>query len=131
LTPVPDDGFSVELIGSMPVVAAPEDIDISNAAGLRVALLQAAASGHGRFVVDLSRTQFCDTAGLHALVGAHKRALAEGGQVVLVICGGAVQRIFSMTGLDSVIPYFPSLEQALRQTPATPAGPNLGEAHGR
>jgi anti-sigma B factor antagonist len=128
---VSDGGFLVEVIGSMPVVAAPEDIDISNAAGLRAALLQAAASGHGSFVVDMSRTQFCDTAGLHALVGAHKRAMAQGGQVVLVISGGTVLRIFSITGLDSVIPYFPSLEQALMQTPATPTGPSLGEAHGQ
>jgi anti-sigma B factor antagonist len=128
---VSDGGFLVEVIGSVPVVAAPEDIDISNAAGLRAALLQAAASGHGSFVVDMSRTQFCDTAGLHALVGAHKRAMAQGGQVVLVISGGTVLRIFSITGLDSVIPYFPSLEQALMQTPATPTGPSLGEAYGQ
>jgi anti-sigma B factor antagonist len=128
---VPDDGFPVEVVESVPVVTAPEDIDFSNAAGLRAALLQAAASGHGTFVVDMSRTQFCDTAGLHALVGAHKRARAEGGQVVLVIGGSAVLRIFSVTGLDRVIPYFPSLEQALGQAPATPTGPSLDEEHGR
>jgi anti-sigma B factor antagonist len=128
---VPDDGFPVEVVESVTVVTAPEDIDFSNAAGLRAALLQAAASGHGTFVVDMSRTQFCDTAGLHALVGAHKRARAKGGQVVLVIGGSAVLRIFSVTGLDRVIPYFPSLEQALRQAPATPTGPSLGEEHGR
>jgi anti-sigma B factor antagonist len=131
LTQVPDDGFSVEVVRSVPVVTAPEDIDFSNAAGLRAALLEAATSGQGTFVVDMSRTQFCDTAGLHALVGAHKRARACGGQVVLVIRGSAVLRIFSVTGLDHVIPYFPSLEQALGQTPATSGGPSPGEEHGR
>jgi anti-sigma B factor antagonist len=115
---MPDAGFPVEVIRSVPVVAAPEDIDITNAAELRTALVQAAARGHGTFVVDMSRTQFCDTAGLHALVGAHKRARAEGGQVLLVVVGDTVLRIFSITGLDRVIPYFSSLEQALAQTPA-------------
>jgi anti-sigma B factor antagonist len=115
---MPDAGFPVEVIRSVPVVAAPEDIDITNAAELRTALGQAAARGHGTFVVDMSRTQFCDTAGLHALVGAHKRARAEGGQVLLVVVGDTVLRIFSITGLDRVIPYFSSLEQALAQTPA-------------
>jgi anti-sigma B factor antagonist len=118
---VPDLGFPVEVIGGVPVLAAPEDIDITNAAGLRTALLEAASLGPGTFVVDMSRTQFCDTAGLHALVAAHKRALAGGGQLLLVTGGAAVDRIFSITGLDHVIPSFPSLEQALAQTPTDPA----------
>jgi anti-sigma B factor antagonist len=117
LIQVPDLGFPVEVIGGVPVVAAPEDIDITNAAGLRTALLQAASLGHGTFVVDMSRTQFCDTAGLHALVAAHKRAGAGGGQLLLVTRGAAVDRILSITGLDRVIPNFPSLEEALTQTP--------------
>jgi anti-sigma B factor antagonist len=121
---VPDAGYPVEVIKSVPVVAAPEDIDITNAAGLRAAMLQAAACGHGTFVVDMSHTQFCDTAGIHALVAAHRRARAEGGQVLLVIGGAAVRRLLSITGLDRVIPHFSSLEQALAQTPAAP-GPDV------
>jgi anti-sigma B factor antagonist len=115
---MPESGFPVELVRGVPVVAAPEEIDITNAAGLRAALLESAARGHGTFVVDMTRTRFCDTAGLHALVGAHKRAGAEGGQVLLVIPDAAVLRIFAITGLDRVIPSFTSLEEALAQTPA-------------
>jgi anti-sigma B factor antagonist len=115
---MPDAMFPVELVGAVPVVAAPEEIDITNADGLRAALLEAAAHGHGSFVVDMSRTQFCDTAGLHALVGAHKRALAAGGEVRLVIPGAAVQRIFAITGLNHVIPSFATRQEALAQTPS-------------
>jgi anti-sigma B factor antagonist len=118
---VPDLGFPVEVIGGVPVVAAPEDIDITNADALRTALLEAASLGPGTFVVDMSRTQFCDTAGLHALVAAHKRARAGGGQLLLVTRGAAVDRILSITGLDRVIPHFPSLEEALTQAPNDPA----------
>jgi anti-sigma B factor antagonist len=118
---VPDLGFPVEVIGGVPVVAAPEDIDITNADVLRTALLEAASLGPGTFVVDMSRTQFCDTAGLHALVAAHKRARAGGGQLLLVTRGAAVDRILSITGLDRVIPSFPSLEEALTQAPNDPA----------
>jgi anti-sigma B factor antagonist len=95
------------------VVVAPEEIDITNADGFRAALLEAAAHGPGRLVVDMSRTQFCDTAGIHALVAAHKRAEAGRGDIRLVITGAAVLRIFAITGLDSVIPRFASLEDAL------------------
>lgn len=113
MTAMPDPGFPVEMAGGIPVVATPEEIDITNAAGLQAALHQSAALGHGSFVVDMSRTRFCDTAGLHALVGAHKRALAEGGEIRLVISGAAVQRIFTLTGLIDVIPSFTTLQEAL------------------
>jgi len=38
-------------------------------------------------VVDLTRTWFCDTAWIDALTDAHKRAQAEGGEVLLAISG--------------------------------------------
>ena len=116
-----DAGFPVEMIRGVPVVATPEDVDINNAAGLRAALLQSAALGTRTLVVDMTRTQFCDTAGLHALVGAHKRAQAAGGRVLIVLPGATVLRIFSITGLDNVIPNFPSLEEALAAGTAGPA----------
>jgi anti-sigma B factor antagonist len=123
---MPDDRFPVEVVRGVPVVTAPEEIDITNAAGLRAALLESAAHGPGTFVVDMTRTQFCDTAGLHALVGAHKRAQAQGGEVLLVITGAAVLRIFAITGLDDVIPHFTSLEEALGQARAATEPPRPG-----
>src|ERR1700753_2916954 len=110
-----DTGCPVEMMMGIPVVGTPEEIDITNAPGLGKALADAAAGGNGTLVVDMSRTQFCDTAGIHALVAAHRRAQTQSGQVLLVIRGPTVLRIFSITGLDRVIPYFPSLEQALSQ----------------
>jgi anti-sigma B factor antagonist len=115
---MPEVRFPVEMIQGMPVVTTPEEIDTTNADGLRTSLLEAAANGHPTFVVDMSRTRFCDSAGLHALVAAHRRARAEGGQLRLVISGDAVLRIFSITGMDQVIPNFASLDEALAQTPA-------------
>jgi anti-anti-sigma factor len=104
------------MVSGVPVVVTPEEIDITNAAGLRAALTEAAGRGPGGFVVDMSRTWFCDTAGLHALVGAYKRASAEGVEVRLVITGAAVLRIFAVTGLDGVIPHSASLDEALTAT---------------
>ena len=110
------DGFPVELVRGVAVVRAPMEIDVTNAAGLRAALLE--AGGHPAFVVDMTRTRFCDSAGIQALVDAHKRARAEGGEVLLAMSGDAVPRIFSLTGVDRVIPSYPSLDEALRHTPA-------------
>jgi anti-sigma B factor antagonist len=117
-----DSRFPVEVVDGVPVVAAPDEIDITNAPELRSALLEAAAHGHGTVVADLSRTQFCDSSGLHTLLAAHKRARAAGGDMLLVIRGHAVLRVFTLTGVDQIIPNFTSLEEALAQTSAK--GPN-------
>jgi anti-sigma B factor antagonist len=113
-----DGRFPFEMVDGVPVVAAPEEIDITNAPELRSALLEAAAHGHGTLVADLSRTQFCDSSGLHTLLAAHKRATAAGGDMLLVIPGNAVLRVFTITGVDRIIPNFTSLEEALAQTSA-------------
>jgi anti-sigma B factor antagonist len=115
---MPELGFPVEMLSGVPVVAAPAEIDITNAAGLRAALAQAAGNGPGTLVVDLTRTQFCDSAGMHALVDAHKRARAGGGQVLLAVSGAAVPRILEITGIDRVLPRYDSVAEALACIPA-------------
>jgi anti-sigma B factor antagonist len=125
---MPEASFPVEMVSGVPVVSAPEEIDITNAGGLRAALLQAAAQGNGTLVVDMSRTQFCDSAALNVLVRAHKQAQAKGRQVLLVIAAVTVLRIFAVTGIDHLIPTFPILEEALAQAPAVSGSPSLTPA---
>jgi anti-sigma B factor antagonist len=133
-----DGRFPLEMVDGVPVVGAPEEIDITNAPELRSALLEAAAHGHGTLVADLSRTQFCDSSGLHTLLAAHKRATAAGGNLLLVIRGHAVRRVFTLTGVDQIIPNFTSMEEALAQAsangsigPSGPNGPNGPNGHRR
>jgi len=104
----------------VPVVTVPEEIDITNADQLRAALLQAAARPGPALAVDMTRTRFCDSAGLHALIGAHKRARAEGRQVRLAVTGAQVRRLITLTALDRLIPGYPRLDQALAHRPAVP-----------
>lgn len=122
---MPDDRFPIEVVEGVPVVAAPEEIDITNAEALRSALLKAATNGHRRLVVDMTRTQFCDASGLHALAAAHQRAQAEGREVLLVIPGTAVLRVFALIGMDRVIPNFTSLAGALTSTDRRDDQPGL------
>ena len=96
--------FPVEVTSGVPVVITPEEIDITNAGALRAALLRAGAQGRKTYVVDMTRTRFCDSAGLHALLGAHRRARAEGGEVRFVVTGPAVRRILAIMAIDRVIP---------------------------
>ena len=82
-------------------------------------MLDTAARGHATFVVDLTRTHLCASAGIGALVRAHKRALAEGGELRLLMpTSAAVLRVFAATGIDRLIPTFTDLDQALEPAPA-------------
>jgi anti-sigma B factor antagonist len=121
---MPGVSYPIEMVKGVPVVAAPAEIDASNADWLGAVLLEAASRGRARFVVDMTGTTFCDSAGLHALVSAHKRALAQGGELRLVIsAGSAVLRIFAIAGIDRVIPNFTDLDQALQPAPAAAPRP--------
>jgi anti-sigma B factor antagonist len=113
VTRVPEASFPVEVIDGVPVVTAPEEVDIANAALLQKALAEAAGPGHALVVVDMSRTRFCDSSGLNTLVAADRRARAEGGEVRLVVTGKSVIRIVELTGVDRVVPIYASLEEAL------------------
>ena len=113
-----DGSFPFTVVSGVPVVTAPEEIDITNAPALRLALLEAGAHGHGTLAVDMTATRFCDSSGLHVLLAAHKRAQGEGGELLLVCSATAVLRVFELTALDRMIPTFTSLDQALAHTPA-------------
>lgn len=118
-----DVSYPVKLISGVPVVAAPAEIDVTTAEQLRAVLLQVAGDGHPTVVVDMTRTRFCDSAGLNVLARAHRRALEEGGELRLVMpVGGPVDRIFTLTSLYYFIPRFGSLPEALLEGPATTVG---------
>ena len=107
-------GIRYPLIYGVAVVSASAKIDVETAEQLRMALLEADRHGDATVVVDMTRTRSCHPAGLGVLAEAHRRALAEGGGLRLVIpVGGAVARLLYLTGLDCFIPSFGSLEGAL------------------
>ena len=113
------------MINGVPVVTAPAEIDVTTAEQLRLVLLRPAARKDATVVVDMTRTRFCDSAGLTVLVRAYKRAVADGGELRLVIpADGAVARIFAITRLDSAIPLFGSLDEALAARPAAVTRPS-------
>jgi anti-sigma B factor antagonist len=113
-----DGRFPYEVASGVPVVAAPEEIDITNAPDLRSALLEAAADGHETLVLDMAKTRFCDSSGIHTLLAVHKRAQSEGGELLLVIPDPLALRVFAITGVDRVIPNVTSLEDAVARTSA-------------
>ena len=121
---MPEIRCSVEVLRGVPVVSAPAEIDITNSAALQEALLAAAGlgNGSGTFVVDMTRTTFCDASGVRILLAASERVQADGGRVLVAFTAAAVHRVFDLTGVDGMVPRFASLDEALAQATATPDG---------
>ena len=121
---MPEIRCSVEVLRGVPVVSAPEEIDILNSTALLSALLAAAElrNGSRTFVVDMTRTRFCDVSGVRTLLAARKRVQADGGRVLVAVTAAAVLRVFELAGIDGMIPCFVSLDEALAQSTASTEG---------
>jgi anti-sigma B factor antagonist len=92
------------------VVALPEEIDLTNAAGVAEQLTL--ADRHPIVIIDMSATRFCDCAGARAIVLAHKRAAEGGAELRLVVTAEPVRRIFGLLGVDRLLDLYPSVEAA-------------------
>jgi anti-sigma B factor antagonist len=113
-----DPRYPVVMIGGASVVAAPPEIDAGNAEWFRKVLLHASDRAQAT-VVNMTGTQFCDSAGTSAVAWAHGHADANGSELLLVIpADAAVLRVFALAGLDQIIPIFADLNGALEQAHA-------------
>ncbi len=102
----------------------PAEIDATNADQVREALLGVVNQGAVWMVADMSKTTFCDSTGVSALVRTFKRATASGGGMRLVVDSPAVHRVLGITGVDRLMPIYASVAASL-------ATPNDQPGHGR
>jgi anti-sigma B factor antagonist len=100
-------------IGQVAVVTPPVEMDATNADQVREELLSIINEGAVLLIVDLSKTTFCDSAGVGALVRTFRRASASDSQMRLVVGTLAVQRVLSITGIDRLLDIYPSVTAAL------------------
>ena len=94
------------------LLRAKGDLDAYTAPGLRTQLHEATGEAD-LVVVDLAEVTFIDSAGLGALVGAHRRMREEGGRLRIVRPPALVARAFELTGLDDVLELHDDRDQAL------------------
>jgi anti-anti-sigma factor len=81
---------------------------------LRAEQTRLIANEEKHFVVDLSQTQFMDSAGMSALVSLLKQARQAGGDVVLVRpLKAEAQRILTLTRFDQVFKMAETAAQAI------------------
>jgi anti-sigma B factor antagonist len=110
--------YAIQVVRGVPVVAAPAALDAVTARLLRETLLHLADTGHVTVVIDMSSTAACDAAGFAELARAYRHAAAEGGDLRLVAGRRALAEVLADSGLQRVIRHFPTVAEAVAETPA-------------
>ena len=107
------DTYPVQWTGGQVVVTLPEHIDAANTGQIREELLALINRGAAALIVDMTATVSCDYAGAEALARAHRRAVANGTQLRLVVPVEIVRRVLNGSGLDRLVSVYPSQEAAI------------------
>jgi anti-anti-sigma factor len=103
--------------GTWIAVSLPAEVDIANADRVRAQLLAALGRGCPLIIVDMSRTTFCDCAGVSILLGAGNQALRDGAEMRIVARAEPVLRMFELTGLQLALHVYGTTAEALRGPP--------------
>ena len=105
--------YPVLWAGQRAVVVLPDHMDVSNAAEVRSELLAVINRGATVMIADMSATVSCDHSGAEAVARAYQRAVVNGTDLRLVVTSHPVRHEITVSGLDWLVPVYPSLEQAL------------------
>jgi len=95
------------------VVACSGELDAHSAPLLEAQLGPLAAATGASIVVDLSEVGFIDSTGLGVLVTTLKHVREVDGRLDVVVTSSRVLKVFTITGLNAVIPVHSTLEAAL------------------
>ena len=108
------------------VIALPAEIDMTTAGPAGQQLGSAFAPSVATVIADMTATTFCDSSGISMLVRAHKQAAATSTQLRLAVPSTAVRRTLALVQVDTLLPVYPSLHQALAAEPAPRTRPRRG-----
>jgi anti-sigma B factor antagonist len=105
----------VERVRGIPVARLAGEVDVSNVAYIEQEL-EAAAGREPLFVVDLSRTEYFDSAGIRLLFGMAMRLKTRRQELRVVVPRGAVtRRVLEITDFVRVVQVEEDIEEALTQ----------------
>jgi anti-sigma B factor antagonist len=94
------------------VVSVGGEIDLSTAPIFEDAIAQALEQNPSVLAIELSAVTFMASVGLRILAATNER-VGESTRIAVVADNAAASRPIQLTGLDSVVALFPSLDAAL------------------
>lgn len=87
-------------------------LDTSIAPSFKSELVMIAGNGEKNMIIDLSNTEYCDSSGLSSILVANRLCKNAKGQFILSGLQNAVERLITISQLDSVLEIEDNLENA-------------------
>lgn len=88
-------------------------LDFSSSTAARDQFAQALTAGNRYLIIDLSKVEFVDSAGLGTLIGGMRRARQAGGDLSIANPNDQVSMLLSLTSLDKVLKVHRTVEEAV------------------
>ena len=104
---------SIKEIESLKVLGLVGEIDVYTAPAFRSAVVNLLDSGVENLVIDMSGVHYMDSSGFGILLSATKRLKPEGGNVYLLHCSSAIERVLRITKLDTVFGIHNNIQDVL------------------
>jgi anti-anti-sigma factor len=89
-----------------------EKLDTHIAPTLKSELVLVSGNGEKNIILDLSKCRYCDSSGLSAILVANRLCKNANGTFVLTGLNDAVERLITISQLDTVLNITGSLEEA-------------------
>jgi anti-anti-sigma factor len=106
--------IAVELHGATVVARLSGEVDMANSAYVHDELLRSVPNDAIALVIDLGATRYLDSAAIALLFDIAKRLKRRRQTLSLVLpAGSPLERVLSLTEVDSVAPVHPDLASAL------------------
>lgn len=109
---------------ALAVLSVSGELDLHSRTVLDAAITLLTDAAHTKIVLDCGHLTYCDSVGLHCLLGWHQHLEKAGGTLVLADLTPAIASLLRITGTDQVFSLANTLDQArqLLLPPPTPQG---------
>lgn len=95
------------------VVAVAGKLDALSVGDYEKAMSQLIGAGKMRFVVDFAKLDYISSAGLRVLLTTAKQLKPKDGAALYANVPGHVREVFAVTGLDSILELYDTLDAAV------------------
>ncbi|HWK29527.1 MAG TPA: STAS domain-containing protein [Solirubrobacter sp.] len=92
------------------------EIDLATTAAFRDALQAAVLAVEREVWIDLTRVDFMDSTGLHALLAVRQALECDGRALTVIVPDGSVRRTIELTGLEPLLNVHSDRESANRDS---------------
>ncbi len=92
-----------------------EKLDTTISPAFKSELVMIAGNGEKNMIIDLSNTFYCDSSGLSSILVANRLCRNAKGTFILTGLQNAVERLISISQLDTVLTITNTVDQAIRK----------------